>query len=202
MRHISSWFQAAVLPRKWSVAGINCNALSIWHVYALADAGNPYVCGGGGQTIDKAIEVLLYCSGDIEHGRRLLVDSRYMAKCSARVLKSVKRLKFEDLNAATVEYVASCIRAPAHKHRETLGGGKQTQARYLSAPKCWVLVEAMSRGNVESIDAAWNMPFSTAQCLFDARRDASGDDDTLETLDEERRYDEIIEQRMKQEAST
>lgn len=64
------------------------------------------------------------------------------------------------------------------------------------------MIESMlSIGAAHDIDAAWNMPYSTAQCLFDTHRDATGEDDSLETLDEERRFDAMIAGKAESEVS-
>ena len=200
MRFISSWFQAAVQPRQWNVAGIDCDALSVWHFYALSDSGNPYICGGN-RTHDAAMEVLIYCTGGIEHSRQILAHPRAMQKTTRRIFRRIRRIGFARLDAAVAEYVMTGMRVPGHKRRVSRPGDS-TQVKYMAAPRCWALVESMlSSGAAHDIDAAWNMPYSTAQCLFDTRRDASGEDDSLETLDEERRFDAMIASKAESEVA-
>jgi hypothetical protein len=63
-----------------------------------------------------------------------------------------------------------------------------------------VLVDFLAAGNPDGIEAAWDTPYATACCLFDARRDTDGKDDTLETLDESKRFDAYIEREAKRKA--
>jgi hypothetical protein len=57
----------------------------------------------------------------------------------------------------------------------------------------WILVSWLNAGDMET---AWNTPYAVARCLFDARRDVSGEDDTLESLEEEARFDAIVAERI------
>jgi len=193
MRHVSTWLQAALLPAEWDVCGVRCASLSVWHWYALTEAGNAYVCRAPADR-DAAAELLLYASGGVCEGRRLYTHPFYRARRRKAVVGRLRALPWEQIDAAASEYVEACLRVPAHKGApQTISGGKPGPApRRACAPMAWILVECLSAGNPERIDAAWNTPFAVARCLFDARRDIRGEDDSLESPEEEARFDAYI----------
>lgn len=106
-------------------------------------------------------------------------------------------MKFEDIDAAIISYLSACSRAPGHKQIERKGN---TASRQCAAPICWALVDFLSAGNPDKIEAAWNTPYAVAKCLFDARRDISGEDDTLESIEEEKMIDEYLKSQKKKDA--
>ena len=183
MEHVSSWFQSALLPEKWDVCGVICKSLSIWHVFVLSQVRNAFYCGGE-ISMDSASELLMYCSQGHADGARLYSDPIHRARVIKRIYKKLSKHNLDEVDSAINDYLSSCLRVPSHKQKEQKGGGRSTAA----APIAYVLVDAFCSMGIEK---AWDMPYSTAICLFDARRDVNGQDDTLETLDEERRYDDI-----------
>lgn len=187
MDHVSSWFQAAVLPDRWNVAGVSCGVLSVWHMFALQQTGNPYHCGG---SLDKdaAASLLMYCAHDYKDGKRLFYQPYHRARAIRRIVRKLRKQTFEAINDAVIDYVRSCSRAPAHKEPERPKGSTH-KPRFVAAPRAWVLVDFLCKGDASKLDAAWNTPYAVACCLFDAHRDIAGEDDTLETLEEEKRFD-------------
>ena len=191
MRHVSSWWQAALLPDRWDVCGVPCGPLSVWHVYALTELGNPYLVGGQ-RDKDAAAGLLMMATGDHAHGKRLHVDPWYRARVRRRIARALRRLPWADVDAAVLDYVSACRRVPAHKE-PVAQGGKGSAGRRVCAPMGWILVSWLNAGDMET---AWNTPYAVARCLFDARRDVSGEDDTLESLEEEARFDAIVAERI------
>jgi hypothetical protein len=172
----------------WDVCGVRCGALSVWHVYALCETGNPYLVGGT-RDIDAAASLLLFASLDHAGGARLFAGDKYRAKSLRRIARQMARHKWADIDAACLDYVQTCRRVPQHKDPPTVPG-KPSTSRCIAAPMPWVLVAHF--GAAGNYEAAWNMPYAHARCMFDARRDASGDDETLESREEEARYDAML----------
>lgn len=186
MDHVSTWFQAALLPERWNVAGVSCGVLSVWHAFAMSETGNPYRSGGACDR-DAAAALLSFCSLDYAGGKRLFAQPLHRARVVSSINRKLKAAEWTDIHAAICDYVDTCTRTPGHKQREAVKG--QPQARSVAAPICWVLVDFLSRGDPQKIEAAWNTPYAVARCLFDARRDISGEDDSLESVEEEIRFD-------------
>jgi len=187
MEHLSSWLQASLLPPKWDVCGVICDATSVWHVFILASLGNAYYVGGE-VTKDSAAELLLFCSRSHKNGARMFVDQRYRSKNIKRIHRYLSEKSMDEINVAIDDYMSACLRVPQHKKPETKSGGSSTAA----APVEYVLVDSFISMGLEQ---AWDMPYAMARCLLDARRNILGHDDTLESTEEERRYDEIIKRR-------
>lgn len=176
-----------MLPDRWSVAGVSCTALSVWHVFALHSEGNPYVAGGSCDR-DAAAGLLLFASLNHADGKRLFSAPLFRARQMRHIMRKLKRAEWSDIDAAVNDYLSACSRVPGHK-QVVSKGAKGSQSRQCAAPICWALVDFLSAGNPDKIESAWNTPYTVAKCLFDARRDVSGEDDTLETLEEEIRFD-------------
>ncbi len=195
-RHVSTWLQAALVPRKWDVCGVLCPALSVWHQFVLTEMGSAYFR----DTLtdrDAATELLVYCSGDYRHGRRLFSDPRYRGAVTRRVARAVKRHReWPEVDAAVLEYLETCLRTPGHKTPvATMDSGP---SKALAAPLGFVLVDYFSRGNAHAVEAAWNLPFSLAKSLFDAGRDVRGEDETLESREDEVRFDAFVARQQQQ----
>jgi hypothetical protein len=193
--YISPWMQACLLPRKWDVCGLIVKPLSVWHEYVLRAAGNPYLCGGK-PTPDAASEVMMYVMGGITHGRKLFVDEKYRAHTRAIVAQAIKKHGGEKVDAALSEYVEECLRTPGHKQVQRKPNDPPSKP--IAAPTAWVLAEYLCKGDPEKLDAAMDAPYSVACCLFDAGRNARGEDETLISEADEKRIDEKLE-RMERE---
>jgi len=192
MRHVPSWLQCAALPDRWNVAGVSCRALSVWHHFALGAVGNPYLWGGEPDKNDAA-ELILFCSMDYSHGKRLFSHPAFRDVQAYRVGRKLRRVPFEAVDAACRDYVKSCLRTPQHVRVVASTNGAVTKPA--KSPLDWVLVQFLCAGNPDKIEAAWNTPYATAQCLFDAHRDIAGECDSLEDMEQERRYDEMEEKK-------
>lgn len=198
MDHVSTWLQAALLPDRWNVAGVSCGALSVWHVFVLQQTANPYYIGTPTDR-DAATALLMYCSQDYASGKRMFSAAFHRARTRHKVTRVIQRQEWPVIDADVTAYIESCTRTPGHKQPVAMPGERSSARRSAASPLCWVLVDFLSRGSPEKIEAAWNTPYSVARCMFDARRDIQGDDETLETADEEIRFDEY--QKRAKEAS-
>jgi len=188
MDHVSTWLQAAALPERFDVCGVVCAPLSVWHVHVLTQSGSPYLTGAPCDR-NAAAALLLWASRNHRHGARLMYRPHALARAARHTAKRVMAVRdWLAADAACMDYVTSSLRTPGHKS-PARKPGKPSSFRAVAAPLPWVLVSFLARGNPAAIEAAWDTPFAVARCLFDAWRDTTGDDDTLETLDEERRYD-------------
>lgn len=188
MDHVSSWFQAAVVPDRWNVAGVSCGVLSVWHVFVLQQTENPYYCGGALDR-DAAAALLAYCSNDYDGGKRMFSSPLFRASVLKRTNAVLKKQDWEETHAAIRDYLSTCTRVPGHK--QVVSSSKGAVTKHACAPMCWVLVDFLSNGDPSKVNTAWNTPYQTARCMFDARRDIKGEDDSLETPEEEKRFDEF-----------
>lgn len=191
MDYVSSWFQAALLPDRWNVAGVSCSALTVWHVFALEQMNNPYfTCSPCDR--DAAASLLMFCSSDYRDGKRLFQQPLFRSRRMSEITGKLKASKWTDIHAAITDYVSTCSRTPSH--RQLVSGGKSgVKPRKVVAPICWALVDFLSAGNPSKINEAWDTPYAVAKCMFDAHRDINGDDDSLESQTEERNTDAILE---------
>jgi hypothetical protein len=188
--YVSPWMQSLVIPQRWNVCGVECRPLSLWHGYILRTAGNPFVCGGE-PTLDAASEVLMYCSGGVTHGRRLYNGPHYRARHRRRVTRMIERKGAQVALAAVMEYTRECLRVPTHSISKGSTKG-DSGSKPIAAPEAFVLAENLVRiGAVKSFDDALDYPYALAACIFDAGRNARGEDDSLVTEDRERKLDEM-----------
>lgn len=197
MRHVPTWFQAALLPDRWRVAGVPCSAITVWHHFILEAVGNAYLYE---RPCDRnaALELLLYCSRDYQQGRALYTRMFYRGRAERRLARVLRRQEWTDVDAACTDYVKTCLRVPQHKGPpQEIGTNGQLKAppkaRTAAPPVGWILVQHLASGNPDKIEAAWNTPYATARSLFEAHRDIEGKTDTLESVDEESRIDEWIQ---------
>jgi hypothetical protein len=190
--YVSPWMQAIVGPQVWNVCGIVCRPLSNWHAYILRTDRNPVVCGGQ-PSLDAASEVLMYCGGGIAHGRRLYSEPHYRDKARRRVARQIKRQGVSRCVAAVLEYTRECLRVPTHSISAGSAKGEPA-SKPIAAPEPFVLAENLMRINaVRTFDEAMDYPYALSACIFDAGRNARGEDDSLVTEDRERKLDEIEE---------
>jgi hypothetical protein len=192
MQHVPSWLQCALLPDRWNVAGVSCGVLTVWHHFALGCAGNPYLWGGEADH-NAAAELLLYCSGDYAAGKRLFAQPFWRNRRMRRIARTLRRQPFDQIDAACRDYVRSCLRTPQHVQVVSTSAGAVPKPA--KSPLDWVLVQFLCAGNPSQIRAAWDTPYATAQCLFDAHRDITGECDSLEDMEQERRMDERAAER-------
>jgi hypothetical protein len=187
--YVSPWLQAALLPELYKVCGVKCRPLSVWHVFALASTGNAYIADDPTRMDREAArELLLYCGNNHKEGSRLYSSEEYRNQEKKAVSRLVDKMEWLDVHSACMRYVTDCRRAPTHK--EPVSDGKTASAgRKAGAPLGWILVDFLSSGNPDKIEAAWDTPHAVACCLFDAHRNINGQDDTLASVEEEIRWD-------------
>ena len=186
MRHVSSWLQAALLPERWDVCGIICPSVSVWHSFMLSQCENKYLCGGE-TSRDDAAELLMYCSGGHAHGRRLFLSTAHRRATMRNIARRLRRLSQADIDRAVLDYLGTCLRRPEHKRPEP-DPKAGVVPRAAAAPMGWVLADFLSRSM--PLNEAWDTPYAVACCLFDAHRDIKGEVTTLESIEEEIRFDE------------
>lgn len=164
---VSPWWQAACLPPRWDVAGVVVRALSVWHVFALEQIGNRYLCGGNPDR-DDAAGLLLFASMDVRGGRRLIVGPRFRRRAMMRMFRRLRGVEWPTLHEACRDYVSSCLRAPSRWQR--------SGAKPCSVPYQFHMIRRLCRDYRMTLDAAWDTPYATARCYFDASAEADGDD--------------------------
>jgi len=181
---VSVWWQAACLPRRFDVCGIEVPPLSVWHTFALDQMGNPYLCAGKADK-DAALAVLLIARHNRDAGRRLLRDDAYRVRESKRLARRVRRVSMDILHAAVLEYVILCTRSASRWHK-----GDET---FCAVPYQWHIVQRLTTGNPDKAALVWDMPYAEARCLCDAAAEQSGDttimrDDAQEMEDNWKKY--------------
>ena len=186
--YVSPWWQAVLLPSRWDLCGIEIGVMSVWHLFALEQLDNAYVCGGLGDR-DAAASLILICQRDFEDGRALYLRPRVRARALASIHRDIKPLKIEDLRAACSDYVTACLRVPEHL-RPTDGSGKS-----LKAPYQWHLILCLCERYGMTKYQAWNHPYAEARCLYDAWQESKGDE-SLAGASVQRHTDEALERQL------
>lgn len=188
---ISPWWQAACLPDKWDVCGVITPSLTVWHVFALQNVGNAYVCGGG---IDKdaAASLLLFASTDYRGGRKLLHMPNHRARRMRQMFRRLRNKSLEDIHAACSEYVESCMRGVSRWDRPNAKPG--------AVPYPWHMVVRLSGGDITKIEQAWNTPYAVARAICDTSAEANGDESIMQA-DAQRMEDNWGDDEQKAEAS-
>jgi len=184
---VSPWWQAACLPAKWDVCGFILPPLTVWHLFALENTRNPYVCGGA---IDKnaVAALILIARFDYHGGRRLMLDDSFRERQQRRMFRQLRNPTIGDLHPACREYVDTCTRGVSRFHK----GNEKPCA----VPFAWHMVSTLSGNDPSRLTAAWNMAYLTARCLFDAMAEINGDDSIMtppaqEMEDHWEKYQEI-----------
>lgn len=165
---VSPWWQAALLPDRWVVCGIEVRPISVWHMFALENLQNHYICGGGCDR-DDAAELLAVSRLDWESGRRLFADRSYQRRQLRDVCREIAEIKWPAVDAECVSYVAQCTRT-AHAWSAKTEGTPQMAG----GPCEWHLLSFLTQGNPTSLADAWNMPYAVARCLYDAYAESRG----------------------------
>jgi len=177
---ISPFWQAALLPPRWNVAGFRLGPLTVWHSYALEQIGNAYLCGAPADR-DAAASLLLFASLDYAAGRRLMLDAPFRQRQLLRMFRRLRRIPWPALDAACSEYVTTCMRAASRSR----AGSALAPER---VPAQWHLVRLLSGADPARLEAAWNTPYATGRALFDAWSEAEkGDDSLLPAISQELR---------------
>lgn len=185
--YVNPWWQAALLPDRWDICGIEVRAMSVWHLYALENLNNAYVCGGVHDR-DAAASLLLICQRDYAGGRDLYLRPFARARALAKIHKVIKPLKWDELDATCIDYCLTCTRVPEHL-RKLDGTEKSLKAPY----QRHIILCLCSRYNM-SKDQAWNHPYSEARCIYDVYQESRGDE-SLASERTQQHTDEVLEQR-------
>jgi hypothetical protein len=135
----------------------------------------------------------MYATQDYAGGRRLYHDARYRDRHRKRVVRAIRRLKRTAVDAAIIDYLGICSRTPAHTEKVPKKG--ESKPKPVNAPVEWVMAEYLSGGDPARLESAWNTPYVVGRCLLDARRNVSGDDDSLISERDEERIDAKLEAR-------
>lgn len=165
--YVSPWFQAALLPRRWDVAGFTCPSLTVWQLFALEQLGNKYMVGGE-PTLDDAAGLIVVVTSSRKELRQLVISPNRFAKKLSSITKKLLPVPFEQLDRAASDYVMSCTRTPDHK-RITSSSGSPA-----AAPYQWHIVLCLCDHYGLTPDAAWEMPYAEARCMFDTWAEAQG----------------------------
>jgi len=197
--YITPWWQAALLPDKWDICGVEVRAMSVWHLYALENLNNAYVCGGVHDR-DAAASLLLICSRERDRRpwrftwglRDLYLRPHARARALARIHKTVKNIPWPELDAACTDYCLTCMRVPEHL-REGKPSDKPV-GKLLSAPIFWHIILCLCDQYQKTEAEAWNTPYARARCMYDVWREATGDE-SLASEGTQRRTDEVLERK-------
>lgn len=188
--NISEWWQALVLPQRWSVAGVSVRALSVWHLHALEQSGNRFVVGGH-VTMDDVASLLLICRTDYESGRALFLDDRRVRRESKRIFHKLKKHSDEQAIGMAFDYFATCTNSPDRWSGDSKG-------RPLAAPLSRHIVLCLCDCYGFDYAEAWNHAYTDARCMYETWRETQGDD-ALVTEEQRRLIAEA--ERIKAEAS-
>ena len=163
---ISPWWQACCLPEWWSVCGVRVPSLSVWHVFALENIGNRYICGG---EVDKndAASLLLFASRDMRKGKRLMHSPFHQARAVVRMHAKLRKVTPSECVTACTEYTRECMR---HGTRMNSQGGGGTPA---GAPEPWAIVCTLMRTGM-TFAKAWNTPYAVGRSIMDAQDERQG----------------------------
>lgn len=170
--YVSPWWQAAMMPPRWNVAGVMCGPLSVWHTYALEQLGNPYAIGGACTRAD-GVALLALCGCDMDAGRRIIMRTGARARSILRVNIRTATRSDDAIHAACLDYVRSCDYT-ARRWQKSAAGSKGA-----AAPYQYHIVHAMCRDYNMLTQNAWDMPYAVARCQYDAAAEARGDDSLM-----------------------
>lgn len=179
---ISPWWQAALLPDRWTVCGVDLFSLSLWHTFALENLGNHYLVGGPCDR-DDAAALIAVCRLNHADGRTLLASPQFQKKQLATAGSTVLNMPWETVDSECVGYVAQCTRTLSRWQKK--GGGGHPSA----VPYQWHLLSVLSGNDPARMEAAWNTPYAVARCLYDATAEAHGDT-SLMTVESQKMEDD------------
>ncbi len=203
---VSSWLYAAVMADRWRVADVRCSALSVWHHFALEELRNPIAWDMPEPDMDAAAQMLMICSRRYRDGKQLFLHASVRERAQMSMYRTLARQRSQDVIAQCQDYYRTCTRTPARKQPavQLVGGAriqKSDDRRLIVAPQQWVLVDFIARGDPDRMAAAWDTPYATAQCLYDAHRNAAGEDNDLESRADEARTDSWLERESQRKAA-
>jgi hypothetical protein len=188
---VSPWWVASLMPDRWSVCGVSVHALSVWHLHALEENGNAFLCGGD-ITIDDVASLLMICRHDHQTGRALMMDESGVLRESKKITASLFGMDERDAIHQASDYVLQCLTAPDRWYDDKKSKG-------LSAPLSYHIVLCLCGEYRMSIDDAWNAPYVRARAMYEVWREKEGDD-KLVSRDQQLLIDEA--NRIKESAKT
>jgi hypothetical protein len=166
---ISPFWQAFSMPTHSRVCGMRVPPLSVWHVFALEQIGNTYLCGGLLEAGDAA-QILLVASRNRRQFLRMFASQKRTARAVARIRRRILRTAWR----RGTEAVAQC-RAYAEQSMRVPGRWVKDGAKPCAVPHTLHVLSAAVQFGIP-IDRAWDMPYAQARCLFDALAEAKGDE--------------------------
>ena len=170
------------MPDEIDVCGVLCKPITIWHSLVLRRVGCAFFSDQD-PTMDDCALLLAHCSGGIQHGRRYYNSEGYRELINRRIFKRLRKAGTKRAIDACADYVASSLRTPGHTEWTGKGNGEY---RSINSPIEYVLLHFLCAGNPDKMVAAWDTPYATARCMYDATREISGNDDTV--ISEKREY--------------
>jgi len=182
MSYVSPWWQAALLPEAWDVAGFACPSLTLWQLYALENLGNAYAVGFT-PCMDDAAGLLLVATTNRRDLSRMLINPAAFNRAVRRLHARLRKQKWIDVHNACTDYFNACTRAPDRKIAEGTTGSTS------GAPYQWHIMLCLCSQYGMTPDAAWCTPYAVARCMYDTWAEAQGDKSlvhpkTQRTIDE------------------
>jgi hypothetical protein len=191
MDWVSPWWQAELLPDRWDVCGFVLPSLSVWHTFALENVGNKYLTSGQADRNDAAC-LLLLCGRNRKHGRRLMLNPDLLNREMARVARRIRKMGWQSVNIACLDYVSSCLRTPGHWTKS------DTTGKRVAAPYQFHIVRKLCMEYGYTAERAWDTEYARARCMYDASGEASGFDESLMSPEHERIDEEMYERSLAQ----
>jgi hypothetical protein len=169
---VSPWWQAVLLPRLWDVGGVSVNPLTNWHLLALEQLGNAYILQKPPDR-DDATAMLLFASGDMEYGRKLMTAPHFRNRSMLKMYRRIKNVEWMYLHRACSEYVNSCTRHIGRYRKQGAVGA------VVAAPEPWHVVRVLCSEWGFNVNDAWNHPYLESRCMFDTSAEAKGDNSLM-----------------------
>ncbi len=171
---ISPFWQAFSMPARSRVCGIRVPPLSVWHVFALEEIGNPFLVGGEASAGD--VQQLLFVATQT---RAQFLNAFHVPSIRKRRLSRLRRRMLRYAWRHPSGAVAECKRYVDQSMRVP-GRWVKVDAKACAVPHALHVLSA-ARNMVASVDAAWDMPYVQARCWFDVRAEFKGDDSIQST---------------------
>jgi hypothetical protein len=166
---ISPFWQAFAMPPRSRVCGMRLPPLSVWHVFALEYLRNTYIIGG---IVDAGEARELMTVAGMSRRRFLRAFhqrggmTRALRRARRRMLRNAMR-RGADPVMQCMAYVEQSMRVPGRWLKD---GGKPCVVPH----SLHVLAAAVRTG--VALDAAWDMPYAQARCMFDIHAEGRGDE--------------------------
>jgi hypothetical protein len=151
-------YYVALIPDTYKVLGIRLQPFSIGHYILLHRLGSPFITGERKPTLADFIQSVLICAGNWKEGLEIETDPLQWLKMR------IWRWRFRKKNfAKEIEnfdrYIEAGMQCPALNKSQKTG-------RATGAPWVWTLANFISEKRGIPIYAAFDFPFSLAQCEY------------------------------------